>query len=185
MNFKNSLLGVENKKGPFENLTNNIQKIKANNIKLSFSSGLEDVDSIYNCVVIAGMGFDNIRQIITKDINKLNNIDCFIIDSHTKTKETRDFFTSLGYYIEDEKIIFEDKIYYEIIKFRKGESNYSYEELYFGPILLKNESNILVNKYKDILKNNQKITKNLSKDSLKYKSLIKINNLIKDYLNIQ
>ncbi|MFA6755134.1 MAG: class I SAM-dependent methyltransferase [Bacilli bacterium] len=167
MNHDGRLLGVENKKGPFKILSDNIHEIDKNSlIKISLSDGLDDVDTkAFETIVIAGMGFDSIKQILDRNINKVSNIEKLIVDSHTKNKELREYLINLGFQIDDEEIIFEKGKYYEIEVFIKGQKKYSQIQIKYGPILLKEKSIDFINKYKDELikledlVNNDKITK--------------------------
>lgn len=140
-----SCFAVENKIGPYTNLIKNTFSI--NNITTSLSNGLENVNQKFNTIIIAGMGFNTIKQIIIDSKDKLHFIDTFIIDSHTLTYELRKFMTDIGYFIKDERCLIENKIFYEIIKFQKGNKNYDEIELKYGPILLKDKSDDFINYY--------------------------------------
>lgn len=154
--FMSRLLGVENKKAPFLRLQQNIKKYKVTGVDAILSDGLDDMTSEYKTIIIAGMGFDTIKMIVTKNINKISFINNFVIDAHTDKAEVRPFFTSLGYKIINEEIIFEDGIYYDLISFEKCESaiNYSKVELEFGPYNISNKPQL----FKDML--NSEIQKN-------------------------
>lgn len=144
-NIAASCLAVENKIGPYTNLVKNTSLIK--NIKTSLSDGLKEVDKQFSTVIIAGMGFNTIKEIINDSIEKLDFIDTFIIDSHTLTYELRKFMSEIGYFIKDEQCLIENKIFYEIIKFKKGHKVYSEVELKYGPILLNNRSEDFITHY--------------------------------------
>ena len=144
-NIAASCLAVENKIGPYTNLVKNTSLIK--NIKTSLSDGLKEVDKQFSTVIIAGMGFNTIKEIINDSIEKLDIIDTFIIDSHTLTYELRKFMSEIGYFIKDEQCLIENKIFYEIIKFQKGHKVYSEVELKYGPILLNNRSEDFMTHY--------------------------------------
>ena len=144
-NIAASCLDVENKIGPYTNLVKNTSLIK--NIKTSLSDGLKEVDKQFSTVIIAGMGFNTIKEIINDSIEKLDFIDTFIIDSHTLTYELRKFMSEIGYFIKDEQCLIENKIFYEIIKFQKGHKVYSEVELKYGPILLNNRSEDFMTHY--------------------------------------
>jgi tRNA (adenine22-N1)-methyltransferase len=170
--FNGKLLGVDNKVGPINSFKENLKKKRYEKIiKYSLSCGLEDVDSTYNTVVIAGMGFDNIKKIISEDINKLYFIDTFIVDSHTKEEETRKFFVSLGYLIEQEVILKEDGIFYEIVKFKKGHKKYSKNDFMFGPELLKERNQIFNEKWSFILNEYIGIIAKMPEKDKKYRDL--------------
>lgn len=159
-NKSTNLLGVENKLGPFSTLKKNI---KLNNlddkINISLSDGISNVDSSFDTLVIAGMGSDNIVGIIERNKDKLSLFNTIIIDSHTETEKIRRYFVKKYYKISNEKIIKDNKIVYEIIKFVKGKANYSDLEFKYGPIILNNKND---EEFKEIYKERvQYLTKKL------------------------
>ena len=113
------------------------------------SNGLENVSPNYQTIVIAGMGFSNIKEIVLNDIKNGNKRDTFIIDCHTNQDEVRKFFYEIGYKISDETIILEDYIYYDVICFvlNNDKTSYSSKELEFGPFNLKRKSDIFIKRY--------------------------------------
>mgnify|MGYP002520869044 CR=1 FL=1 len=156
--FAGKLLGVENKIGPLTSFRNNLKsKGYLDSIKYSLSDGLKDVDETYDTVVIAGMGYDSIKKIVDDSLEKIGHIKSFIIDSHTKEYEIRKLFTKLGYMIDSELILKEKGIFYEIIRFVRGNSNYNEMELHFGPLLMKEKSQIFLEKWQNKYENNKKI----------------------------
>lgn len=136
--FVSRLMGVENKKNPFLHLKKNVIKSGYQNIECLYSDGLNDVSDDFKTIVIAGMGFDIIKNIILTNKNKLEHIENIIIDSHTDKNKVRPFFITLGYNIDDEVVIFEDNIYYDLVSFKKSNNiqKYTTEELEFGRINL-------------------------------------------------
>ena len=131
-NTNNSVVAIENKKGPYEILRENLIGIK--NIRLSFSSGLEAVDKSVNTLVLAGMGGLNIVRILEEYPNKVSKVDKIIIDAHRDTNVVRKYLTELNFKIKKEKIVFEKNTYYVIIVFEKSDKKVSYKEneLEFG-----------------------------------------------------
>lgn len=159
--FKGNLKGVENKVGPFTNLTNHTLNTP---IRTSLSDGIDDLTNNYSCLVLAGMGFTNIAKIIDKNREKLNYIDQIVIDAHNFIPESRKYFIELGFKIEKELILKENNIYYELISFVKGNEEYSDEELNYGPILLKTKDKVFIEKYVEI---NKKLSELLDKIDVK------------------
>ena len=169
-NDKIKLKGVENKLGPFKNLKDNTFFL---NIETSLSDGIDELTNDYSCVVLAGMGYKNIVEIITKHLDKLNFIEQIVIDSHTNIDLCRKFFVNLNFYIDQEVILKEKDIYYEIISFKRGNKRYTDKEIFYGPILLKNKSQIFKEKYIVRNKKIDEIIKKIdNKNSKKYLSLI-------------
>lgn len=169
-NDKIKLKGVENKLGPFKNLKDNTSFL---NIETSLSDGIDELTNDYSCVVLAGMGYKNIVEIIMKHLDKLNFIEQIVIDSHTNIDLCRKFFVNLNFYIDQEVILKEKGIYYEIISFKRGNKRYTDKEIFYGPILLKNKSQIFKEKYIVRNKKIDEIIKKIdNKNSKKYLSLI-------------
>lgn len=124
-----SIFAVENKKGPFKTLKDNL---KGYDVQLSLSDGLDEMPSYVDTIVLAGMGGNLIVDILSKDPNKLTNIKQIVVDAHRDAELVRRKITALGYRIEKEKIVYENKIYYFIISFVKGMSAYKDIELEWG-----------------------------------------------------
>ena len=151
----------ENKKGPFERLKTNIENNSLrDNILVELSDGIRTIPDYIDTVIIAGMGGDTVCKIITDSIDKLEQIDYFIISSHTKMDEVRKLLMHFNYSIIEENSCFDANQYYEGALFKKGKANYSYIELKYGPELLKtkncNTLKYLLEKYKF----NQNLIKN-------------------------
>lgn len=98
-------------------------------------------------IIISGMGCNTILNILKK--NKLKYIKKIVIQSNTDIPLIRKYINKLGYTIKNEQLIIDKNIYYIIITFTKGKHKYTKKELYFGPILLK-ENNYLFNEKKAI-----------------------------------
>lgn len=168
--FPNKMLGIENKEGPFSNLSKLVKAINAENVSCVLSNGIDYLPSNYKTVVIAGMGLDTIKAIINKNKDKIDFISDFIIDCHTSYEKVRPFFVELGYHVAEETIIFEDNIYYEIIHFKKGPQNYTALELTYGPIILLEKSENFINRNKLLIKKNELICfKRPNSDKLRLK----------------
>ena len=72
----------------------------------------------------------------------LFGVICLWLQSNTKFSLLRSEIVKLNYKIADETIVIDKKKTYIVIKFVKGKAKYSKKELYFGPVLLKNNSQI-------------------------------------------
>lgn len=128
---------IENKKGPYNRL---VKALTDNHLEEAiiplYSDGIEDLPSVVSTVVIAGMGGETIVGILKRHPEKLKYVDTIIVDAHSELAYLRDEISQMGYTIADEKIIKEDGVFYEIIKFIKSEiAFYSDKDLEFGPIL--------------------------------------------------
>ena len=172
------LVASDNKEQPLENARKNIIKYSfLNKIELCLKDGIRNIGKDIDTVVISGMGEETIVDILENDKEELEHVNRLIISSNNKYYDLRRKITSLGYMITDERIVYEDNKYYVIIEFIKGNKNYSEEELFMGPILIKNKNELFYNYY-DFIKNEKefilsKITndeekKNKTIEELKY-----------------
>ncbi len=118
-------------------------------IATTVSDGLNQIDTTkLNTIIISGMGAHTIVGILQMNKNKLKTIDTLIIQSNNDLDFLREKITKLNYYIEDEALVKEKKFIYTVIKFKKGTKHYTKKQLYFGPILLKNNSPLFQEKNK-------------------------------------
>ena len=127
------------------NAKENIKKNKLENfIETRLGNGLDclnkedDIDTI----IISGMGAHTVVGILRNNLHKLTKINTIVIQSNTKIEFLRKEVTKLNYLIEDELLIEDNKKIYTIIKFTKGKKKYTKKELFFGPILLKNNTKL-------------------------------------------
>ena len=131
---------VENKMGPYLNLKHNVESAGlSTHISVTFSDGISSLNGGVDTLVLAGMGGQLTIDILSSHVENLDNIQTIILDPHKDLSKTRYALAKLGYHIVDEAMVHEDKIYYCIMKFRKGEPKrpYTVEELMFGPVIMK------------------------------------------------
>lgn len=133
---------IENKKGPFERLKKAVEDVNlCDKIDVLLSDGIEDIPSVVNTVIIAGMGGHLIIDILKKNSLKLANVTTIIVDAHNAIPELREEVTRLGYMISDEEMVEECGKFYEIIKFSKADIAFLSElDKEFGPVLRKEKS---------------------------------------------
>ena len=140
---------IENKSGPYKRLFSNIkQEGLFDKITPVLDDGIHNLDPKVDTLVLAGMGGLLISDILKKYPENLKNIENIICDAHTANDEMRRAIVSLGYRIKKEMMVFEDKIYYEIIHFVKGKDNYSDDDYAFGPILRIEQGDLYEEKWK-------------------------------------
>ena len=136
--FDNNLIdfayAIDNKQGPINACKKTLSDY--NNVKYFLSDGLTSIDETVECVIIAGMGGLLIKEIIEKGFNKLNTVKKLILQANKDEYKLRKYLCENGFYIKDEAIIEEDNKIYEIDVFEKGKEEYSFEELYFGKVLM-------------------------------------------------
>lgn len=140
---------VENKKGPYNRLVKALkEKGIEDDVVPLFSDGIKDLPAGIHAVIIAGMGGNNIIDILKKYPNKTKQIQTLIVDAHTAIPKVRDEVSKMGFVIADEKMVREDDIFYEIIKFVRADiAFYGENDLEFGPILRQEKSATFKEKY--------------------------------------
>ena len=127
------------------NAKENIRKNKLEkSIETRLGNGLDTLKENDNIdtIVISGMGAHTAIGIIKNNLNKLTKINSIIIQSNTKVMLLRKEIIKLNYIIDNEIIVKDNGKIYTIIRFIKGKKHYNKKELYFGPILLKTNTNI-------------------------------------------
>lgn len=126
---------------------NNLEKHNlSSKIKLVVSDGFKNLNECFDIAIISGVGTETIKKILDNEVlpNKL------ILSSHKNVSDLREYMFKIGYKIEKEIIVYENNIYYNIIKYVKGKDNLSKYDLLVG---LSNDINYkkhLLNKYKEI-----------------------------------
>ncbi len=156
------IYACDNKKGPYERLKNKLCIYK--NAMVLLSDGLNDLPSEVDTLLIAGMGGDTIKAILSSK-EKINNIKYIIVSPHNDFYNVRKFLNSLNFKIKDEKIIFDLKKYYQIILYEKGKEKLTNLEFKYGPILMKEKSKIFKNYIQELIENKKfLLNKNLSKE---------------------
>lgn len=115
-------------------------------IKLIVSDGFKNLDEKYDTAVISGMGTDTIKKIL--DIDNIPNK--LIISSHKNVDELRLFMNEKGYKIIKEIVLQENDIFYDIIKYEKGNEILNKYELLVGKSNNLEYEKHLLEKYKTI-----------------------------------
>lgn len=165
---------VENKKGPYNRLLKALQdrNLEEDIIPL-FSDGISDIPKKVSTLIIAGMGGGLIIDILKAHPEKIKYIDTIIVDPHGQVPEVREYLSSIGFVIAEEKIIREDGIYYEIIKFLKGDIAYlSDKDIEFGPLLSSEKCAAFKEKYSERIEQINHLLENKSLPEEKVNSLI-------------
>jgi len=166
--------------GPYEATVKNIEKFGVSNyVSAVLSDGINELQKDVNTISICGMGGSLIVDILDKDKSKLEYVTTLILQPNNNEENARIWLMNNGFEIADEKIIEEDGRFYEIIKAVKGNSTYNREELFFGPILLKEKSEVFVKKWSNHRTYLLRIMDNINdKECSNYKLLEDIVNLI-------
>ena len=146
MNKQNiSIIASDINQNALDNAIKNINKYHLEDkIKVCLSNGLNNINDEIDTIIISGMGGHTIIDILTNNQEKLNTVNNIIIQSNNDIEYVRRKIVKLGYYISKEKLILDKNIYYTVILFTKGKKKYTNKEYYFGPILLKENSKIFI-----------------------------------------
>ena len=153
-------------------------------IETRLGSGLDVVTSDeIDTIVIAGMGSNTIVGILKYAKDKLKNVNSIVVQSNTDLYFLRKNIVMLGYYIEDEVLVEDKNIVYNVIKFKKGKKRYSYRELYLGPILINKSDKLFKKKIMKDYNTMNMILNNINKGHHIYRLKIRRNiSILKEYL---
>lgn len=133
-----SIFASDNKIGPFSRLKTNLSS--KNNVILSLSSGLDELPSNVDTVIISGMGGGLIKSILEKGSVHFSHVKYFLLSPHKEEDLVRSYLYENGYIIEKEDFIKDDNKFYSIILFKKGEGNLSYLDAKYGPFIRVNKN---------------------------------------------
>ncbi|MEG2620946.1 MAG: class I SAM-dependent methyltransferase [Bacilli bacterium] len=109
---------------------------------------LNDNDKV-NTIVISGLGFQKIINILEDSKEKLTNT--IIIQSNNGVDLVRNKMMKLGYSIVKECMVKENDIIYTVIKFFKSKKRLSNKEIFFGPWLLNHKDDLFYEYYDELL----------------------------------
>lgn len=102
--------------GPLMRAKENIEtEGMADKIKTVKTYGVCGLEDLADCFVIAGMGGDLICDIISKSDFLKNKEITLVLQPMTKCERLRYFLFSEGFEINDEKVVFEDNKYYNVM----------------------------------------------------------------------
>lgn len=164
----------DNKKGPFSRLEKTLYPY--NNIILSLSSGLDELPSEVDTVIIAGMGGDLIKSILEQGKVHLSHINYLILSPHNEADLVRKYLYENGFVLEKEDFIKDDSIYYSILLFKKGNGKLTNKEEKYGPFILKEKNEIFIEFINKEIKRNELIVNKINDE----KRVEEINKYLKE-----
>lgn len=138
-------------KGPYESAVRNVRKKGLSDvITVRLANGLEAIQEFdgVDTISIAGMGGPLIASILKSGMDKLQNVKRIITQPNIHSLSIREWAVQNGWKIIDEQILKEDNKIYEIVVLEKGQAEYDELELVVGPILLKQKSEVFIEKWK-------------------------------------
>lgn len=147
------IIASDSNPNALNNAITNIKKYHLEKkIKTVLSNGLDKIDTKdIDTIIIAGMGSHTITGILYNQIKKIKKVKHLILQSNNDLDFLRYKITKLGYRIQDEELIEDAGMIYTIIHFQKGYRFYTKKQLYFGPCLLKKNTNLFQVKNKQEL----------------------------------
>lgn len=154
-------IASDNKEGPVKHAQDNVKAHHLENvIQVKMGDGLDPVDEETDTIVISGMGGRNMIGIFKNNLDIFRRMKTIVISPNNDVELIRKFVVEQGFYLEKETMVEEKKIIYPILKFYRGRKHYSRKELYFGPIFLKEKSELFCKYFKKEL-NRKEITLHL------------------------
>ncbi|MED3548961.1 tRNA (adenine(22)-N(1))-methyltransferase [Cytobacillus praedii] len=130
-----------------------------------------------DCVTIAGMGGALIASILEEGKNKLDSVKRLILQPNISAITTRQWLADNGWELISEEILEEDNKIYEILVAEKGDPFKPYKnlqkELLLGPLLMKQSSVSFQKKWRNELKNWQRILTQLENAAESEETILK------------
>ena len=121
--------------GPLEKASENIKKYRVEDKVITrLGNGLDTYTDDIDTAIASGMGGRTIIGIFKNNLKITKKLNQIIVSPNNYQKDVRKFFTSIGFYIEDEELVKDGKYIYQIIKLKKGRKRYSKKEMFFGPV---------------------------------------------------
>lgn len=164
-NIANKAIAADNKKGPLDSATLNINEAQlSKRVFPMLSDGAKSITEECDTWVIAGMGSTTIIEILSQSIEKAQKVQQLIISPHSKEDDVKSFLNKNKFEIISQKIVFDQK-FYPIIKAR------------FNPMTQKEKFSTLL--FKNFIKDHD-YTKWITHQCKHYAKLSKVNSNFKD-----
>lgn len=178
--ISNKVYAIDNKKGPLAKANENIELANLkDNIQTVLDDGLTHLPSDVDVAVMAGIG----GLLAVQMLEKASRIpETVIIQANNHLKELREYLSINNYRIEQETILLDSGLYYEIIKASRGKQILTNEDKIFGPLLRKEKNIVFIEKWTKQLEHLEFILKK-NKDSDKLSEVKDSIELIKKELN--
>lgn len=163
--------------GPLEKASENIKKYRVEDKVITrLGNGLDTYTDGIDTAIASGMGGRTIIGIFKNNLKITKKLNQIIVSPNNYQKDVRKFFTSIGFYIEDEELVKDGKYIYQIIKLKKGRKRYSKKEMFFGPVLLTQKNKLFKDYFTreltsrkimiDLLPKNYRLKKYLTKKEI-------------------
>ena len=164
--------------GPLKSAKENIKKYQVEDkIEIRLGDGLSTYTDEIDTAIASGIGGRTIIGIFKNNLKITKKLRQIIISPNNYQMDVRKFFTSIGFYIENEELVSDGKYIYQIIKFKRGKHHYSKKEYFFGPILLTKKNKLFKDYFNrelasrkimlDLLPKNYRVKKYQTKKEIK------------------
>lgn len=167
-------LAVEIADGPLSNVIDNVNRSQITNVKFALSDGLKNVEPMlahqYQGISICGMGGNLIAKIISESM-PLFRYKTLYLQPNNKEQHLRQFLSDNHFKIVDEKVVYDNGIYYEILKVIDEQCELTDKEIYFGPINLQTKSKSWQDKQRDQLAHLYRVKTQLINNRINYQKI--------------
>lgn len=160
----NRAIACDVNRDPIKRAESNINLYHLGNvIETRLGDGLTPIkEGEIDGAVIAGMGGMLMIEILRKFPDKTDSFRELILQPQSDVPAVRKYIHSIGFKIEDETMLFEDGIYYNVIRAVHGKEKYTSDKDYlFGKINIDKKNNVLKKYIKGIMNKNEKIAEKL------------------------
>lgn len=148
----------DNKIGPLNNARNNL--IGYDNINFELTDGVDNIDTVCDVCVLAGMGHNTVISIIENNENYFRNCKKIIIQVNSVVAQMRQYLSNHKFQIIDECMVYDYK-YYQIMVVKSGQQQLNELQIEFGPILLEKKGDVFLQCYQKQLNHFQSLLSTL------------------------
>ncbi|MDU3153901.1 MAG: class I SAM-dependent methyltransferase [Anaerococcus hydrogenalis] len=176
-NISKDILATDISAKSLKKLEDKLDKNLENIIKTKVCDGLDGIDIKENQIaIIAGMGAITIIDILSKDIDKVRNLDYVICEGNIGNEKLRKFLNENNFIIDRDFLIKDGRKHYDIIRFKNGsDRKLSLGEIYFGKFIYSENNPLLMKRIEQIYNKNLKFKENIEKNSKDKEGLDLIN----------
>lgn len=148
----------DNKIGPLNNARNNL--IGYDNIYFELTDGVDNIDTVCDVCVLAGMGHNTVISIIENNENYFRNCKKIIIQVNSVVGQMRQYLSNHKFQIIDECMVYDYK-YYQIMVVKSGQQQLNELQIEFGPVLLEKKGEVFLQCYQKQLNHFQSLLSTL------------------------
>ena len=148
----------DNKIGPLNNARNNL--IGYDNIHFELTDGVDNIDTVCDVCVLAGMGHNTVISIIENNENYFRNCKKIIIQVNSVVAQMRQYLSNNRFQIIDECMVYDYK-YYQIMVVKTGQQQLNELQIEFGPVLLEKKGEVFLQCYQKQLNHFQSLLSSL------------------------